>query len=343
MGVLLISLVLGIVALKAYPVNTPVWTLFAVIGLSAVFLIPSALLLANANVTMGFNVLFQLLAGYWFVGNPEALIIVTAYGQNFNSQAENYISDQKMGHYAKIPPRAVFRGQMISVLVNCFIFIGMLDWMVENFDNGTLCEWDNPQHFVCTDAVLVFASAIEYGAFGVKNFFTLYPFLPWCFLVGGLVGIGWGVVQKFGPNLKSACRRRWSESRFAMWDKYMFRPLELFAWFDPAVFWSGALNWTGGNNLSYATNGIYIKRNYGPWFEKYNYLLEAGFDVGVAISGIIQTFAFDFGPSVALNWWGNTVSTAGVDYVSYNQNASLYPVPASGYFGLAPKDFPMKF
>ncbi|CZR63038.1 related to Oligopeptide transporter 2 [Phialocephala subalpina] len=350
-AVLLISLVLGIVALKAYPVDTPVWTLFAVVGLSAVFLIPSALLLANANVTMGFNVLFQLLAGYWFVGNPEALIIVTAYGQNFNSQAENYISDQKMGHYAKIPPRAVFRGQMISVLINCFIFIGMLDWMVDNFDHGTLCEWNNPQHFVCTDAVLVFASAIEYGAFGAKNFFTLYPFLPWCFLVGGLVGIVWGVVQKFGPHFKAACRRRWSEGTFATWDKWMFRPLELFAWFDPAVFWAGALNWTGGNNLPYATNGIYlsfifmhyIKRRYGPWWEKYNYLLEAGFDVGVAISGIIQTFAFDFGPSVVLNWWGNTVSTAGVDYQSYNQNATLYPIPASGYFGLAPADFPMKF
>ncbi|KAF8860179.1 hypothetical protein BDZ45DRAFT_741542 [Acephala macrosclerotiorum] len=72
-------------------------SLVLVVGLSAVFLIPSALLLANANVTMGFDVLFQLLAGYWFVGNSEALIIVTAYGQNFNSRAENYISDQKMG------------------------------------------------------------------------------------------------------------------------------------------------------------------------------------------------------------------------------------------------------
>ncbi|KAH9203702.1 hypothetical protein DL95DRAFT_277344, partial [Leptodontidium sp. 2 PMI_412] len=57
----------------------------------------------------------------------------------------------------------------------------------------------------------------------------------------------------------------------------------------------------------------YIKRQYGPWWEKHNYILEAAFDVRVAVSGIVQTFAFDFGPSVSLNWWGNTVSTAGVD------------------------------
>jgi OPT family oligopeptide transporter len=214
-AILLISLVLGIVALQVFPTHTPVWTLFAVAALSGVFIIPSALLMANANFQMGFNVLFQLLAGYWFVGNPEALIIVRAYGQNFNWQADTYISDQKMAHYSKIAPRAVYRGQMIATLLNAFIFIGMLNWMVSNFDNGTLCEWNNAQHFVCTDAVLVFASAIEYGTFGVKNFFTLYPFLPYCFLVGGLVGIFWGLVQKFGPNIKDMARRRWSESRFA--------------------------------------------------------------------------------------------------------------------------------
>jgi OPT family small oligopeptide transporter len=351
-AVLLFSLVLGIIALKVYPVHTPVWMLFAVIGLSGIFLIPSTLLTAHANVGMGFNVLFQLLAGYWFVSNPEALIIVTAFGENFNSQADTYISDQKMAHYAKISPRAIFRGQMLAMLANAFIFIGMLNWMVTNFDNGTLCTWSNAQHFVRTDAVLVFASAIEYGAFGVKNFFTLYPFLPWCFLWGSIVGILFGVIQKWGWKVRDYARRRFSEASYESWDKFFFRPFALFAWFDPAVFWNGALNWTGGNNLSYATNALYLsfifmyylKRNYLPWWEKYNYLLEAGFDVGVAISGIIQTFAFAFGAtSVNLNWWGNSVSTAGVDYVSYNQNASLLAIPASGYFGLAPQDFPLKF
>jgi OPT oligopeptide transporter protein len=113
------------------------------------------------------------------------------------------------------------------------------------------------------------------------------------------------------------------------------------------------LNWTGGNNLSYATNALYlsfifmyyIKRRYTAWFEKYNYLLEAGFDVGVAISGIIQTLAFAFSTQagVSLTWWGNTVATAGVDFQSYNQNATLLPIPDVGYFGPSPENYPMKF
>jgi OPT family small oligopeptide transporter len=349
--VLVISLVLGIIALKVYPVDTPVWTLFAIAGLSAVFLVPSAMLVAGANVTMGFNVLFQLLAGVWFVGNPEALIIVTAYGQNYNYQADNYISNQKMAHYAKLPPRAVFRGQMIAVFLNSFIFVGMLNWMISKFDNGTLCTWDNAQHFVCTDAVLVFASAIEYGAFGVKNFFQLYPILPWCFLIGTVIGVVWGVIQKYGWSVREYARRNLrSEGTFDLWERYLFHPISLLSWFDPAVFWSGALNWTGGNNLSYATNGLYvsfifmyyIKRNYGGWWEKYNYLLEAAFDVGVAISGIIQTFAFAF-TGITLSWWGNNVSQQGVDFQSYNQNSTLLPLPPDGYFGVAPADYPMKF
>jgi hypothetical protein len=72
----------------------------------------------------------------------------------------------------------------------------------------------------------------------------------------------------------------------------------------PAVFWAGALNWTGGNNLSCATNGLslafifmyYLKRNYLLWWEKYNYLVEAGFDIGVPISAIIQTLLLTLGP-----------------------------------------------
>lgn len=347
--ILVLSGVLGIVALVHWPTETPWWSILTVIAFSAVFLIPSALMYAGANVSMGFNVLFQLLAGVWFAGNAEAQLIVVAFGSDFNSQAETYISDQKIGHYAKLPPRALFRAQMIAVLLNCFIFIGMLDWMIVNFDNGTLCEWDNPEHFVCTDAVLNFASAIEYGAFGVRNMFKLYPILPWCFLMGVLIGLGWGLSERYGPTVRDYCRRKYSEGTFETFNKWFFNPLSYLSFIDPAVMWAGALNWTGGNNLSYATNGLYIsfifmyyiRRHYSAWWEKYNYILEAGFDVGVAVSGTIQTFALDFGHSASINWWGNSVSTAGVDYQSYNQNSTLLPIPDVGYFGLPPDKYPM--
>lgn len=84
------------------------------------------------------------------------------------------------------------------------------------------------------------------------------------------------------------------------------------------------------------------RRYYSACWGRYNCLLETGFDVGVAISGIIQTFAFDFATkSVNLNWRGNTVATAGVDFQQYNRLALLYLLPGEGYFGLPPSKYPM--
>ncbi|KAK8132393.1 OPT-domain-containing protein [Apiospora kogelbergensis] len=359
LGVLAISLSLGIVALEVWPVHVPWWSLFAVMGVSAVMLVPATLLRASANVKMDFNVLFQLLGGLWFPGNPEALIIVTAYGQNFDEQASDYITGQKMGHYAKIPPRAVFRGQMLAVFINTFVFVGMLDWMVVNFDDGTLCQWN----------VSNFSGFKPSRSITVRVLTLSHP--PMVLSHGGVIGIGWGLARRYGPSIHAWLRRRTSEGRLVLYEKFFFTPVSYLWYFDPAVSLKGALNWTGGSNLSYATNGMYVsfimmvsralrdlkattyltpivrnaqyyvKRHYGAWWEKYNYLIEAGFGAGIALSAIIQTFSFAFTNTDIPPWWGNEVTTAGVDYLAYNQNATLLPVPAQGFFGPPPDQYPM--
>lgn len=62
----------------------------------------------------------------------------------------------------------------------------------------------------------------------------------------------------------------------------------------------------GTSSLCCMGDGLTIR------WEKYNYLTEAGFDVGIAISGLIQTLIFAFsngGEGIGLTWWGNTVAT----------------------------------
>ena len=61
------------------------------------------------------------------------------------------------------------------------------------------------------------------------------------------------------------------------------------------------------------------------------------------VSGTIQTLAFAFSGKSVPKWWGNTVSTAGIDYTMYNQKAALLPIPEKGYFGLDPNQFPVKY
>lgn len=71
------------------------------------------------------------------------------------------------------------------------------------------------------------------------------------------------------------------------------------------------------------------------WWEKYTYVLSAALGAGVAICALIMFFAVDYHPK-PLSWWGNTVSSAGLD----GSTTGLLPMPARGYFGPEKGHFP---
>lgn len=235
------SLGLTLAGLLAFPLGVPVWPVLVFIVMSIVVLIPTTTLLATANVEVSFSLFFEVLAGVWMAGNPEALLILNAVGGRINDQAEVYLAGQKMGHYSRIPPRAVFRGQILAVILNAFIVVGMLELIIATFNrDGTLCQWNNPSHFVCSSAVTYYASAVIYGAFGVRNMFALYPVMPWCFLIGSIIGLSWGLGRRYGPRIRKYLA---GAQGGEMWEKYLSRPLSYLHWFDPAIFWAGALTW----------------------------------------------------------------------------------------------------
>lgn len=63
---------------------------------------------------------------------------------------------------------------------------------------------------------------------------------------------------------------------------------------------------------------------------KYNYVLAAALDSGLAISGIVIFFAITYGPNIEFpNWWGNVVWQNTADY----NGTPWLPVPSIGYFG----------
>ena len=126
LAILLFSIACGIAAVSAWPTNTPWWTIPATMVIGWVMLIPASFMLAIANSSCSLDILFKILCGVWFPGNPMALVILEAIGPAFDSQTESFMAQQKLAHYAKIPPRAVFRGIMLSTLINCLIFIGMV-------------------------------------------------------------------------------------------------------------------------------------------------------------------------------------------------------------------------
>ncbi|KAH8647651.1 oligopeptide transporter 2 [Xylariales sp. PMI_506] len=344
---------ISIISVTAWPSQTPWYSILGVTGIGALLTIPWVIIESIASTGISLGQIWQVLPGAWWPGRPLPQLVILMLGGAFEQLAGGFTQDLKYAHYAKLPPRAVFRGHIASCFVNCFIYCAILEVMVVYFnEDNTLCQWDNKEYMVCNYANSVFSSAIFYGAFGTNNMFKLYPILPWCFLIGGILGVVWVVSEKVLPRVRQRLLERMDEKQSDSFDRYLWNPaVAIFSTLHPAIALSGALNWAGNNNLTYATLGIYLawffqyylKRRYTAWWGKYSYLIFAGLNVGVAISGLIVTLVFSFGAgkNTSFKWWGNTVAQEGIDYKLYNNDASLLPLPDAGYFGLSPEQYPL--
>ncbi|KAF4001724.1 OPT family small oligopeptide transporter [Saccharomyces cerevisiae] len=317
-AILIGSLVVGIAVVEHYPTNTPVWGLFVSLGFNFVFLIPTTILQATTGYSFGLNLLIEMVMGYALPGNPIAIMILKAFGYNIDGQADNYVSNLKIAHYCKIPPMALFRGQCVIVLIQIFVNLGVLNWQISNIKD--FCTPHQNAKFTCPDAVTYYNASVVWGAIGPKRIFNyIYPIFKWCWLIGACIGIFFGVWKR--------------------WGKFYPR------YFDPMLFVGGMLNMSPPYNLMYYTSGMivsyisqyYMKRHHLNLWEKYNYVLSAGFSTGLVLSAIIIFFAVQY-KDTAFNWWGNTVPYAGADGVGYP--LKNITDTANGYFGYAPGHYP---
>ncbi|ANB15129.1 Opt2p [Sugiyamaella lignohabitans] len=284
--VLLISLVLGIIFVEIYPTNTPVWGIFFALGINFVFLIPLTLIYSSTGFSFGLNVLVELIVGYALPGNGIALMIIKTYGYNIDGQSESYLSTQKMAHYTKIPPRAIFRAMILATFIQCFVSIGVVNFLIHKVDG--ICNYEiqsTKEKFLCPSEKTYYSSSVIWGVIGPKLVFkSIYPILKWCFLIGALIPAPiWYAKKRFPKQLK---------------------------YFHPVIVIGGFLNYAP-YSLAFYTPGIFasyafmvhIRRRYFGWWERYNYVLTSALTAGVALSAIIIFFAVQYHPK-SVSWWG---------------------------------------
>ncbi|KAK2640097.1 hypothetical protein Ddye_027892 [Dipteronia dyeriana] len=60
------------------------------------------------------NVMSELVIGYIYPGKPLANLIFKIYSTTSMSQALGFLSDFKLGHYMKVPPKSMFIAQNIE-------------------------------------------------------------------------------------------------------------------------------------------------------------------------------------------------------------------------------------
>ncbi|KAK9453077.1 OPT oligopeptide transporter protein-domain-containing protein [Dipodascopsis uninucleata] len=316
-SILIISLIFGIIACEVYPTNTPWWSIIVIILISVFLIFPSAVVFSITGYELGFNDIAIIVAGYMIPEHAIANMVCRVYGWNVDAQADSLIGSQKLGHYSKIPPRAFLRCQLLAVLIQTFITVAANEVLISSFSD--LCSSDQSNRFVCPFPNALYTATLVWGVVGPQRIFSqLYPMIKWSFLIGVLIGAPVFYLRlysmRFFPFIKN---------------------------FNPIMFLAGMSWWNSGYNLSYFTPGMevsfifmyYIRRHYLVWWSKYNFVLSAALSAGVALCAILVFVSLQV-TNVEINWWGRTVSSAGVDGGGIG-NPAIFTVAEGEKFGPA--------
>jgi len=166
-----------------------------------VYVVPIGMIQAVTNRQVGLNVVTELIIGYMLPGKPNAMMIFKTYGYITMSQAMQFTADFKLGHYMKIPPRAMFWSQIISTIIAGTVQLGVQSWMFSNVTD--LCEPDQKDNFTCASTHVFGTASIIWGVIGPRLLFSpsqLYYPLSFFFLIGAACPVILWFITRRHPN-----------------------------------------------------------------------------------------------------------------------------------------------
>jgi hypothetical protein len=164
--------VFGVVAIEVWETQIPVWAfvLSLIICASArlTCILPIDVLTFSVPVccpcwggsgyhepTSGLNVITELTIGYALPGRPIVMMFKT-WGYIIMSQALQFTSDFKLGHYMKIPHRVMFVCKVVATVVAGTVQLGVQTWVFSNIPD--ICSTDPPDDLICPSTT-VFGTA----------------------------------------------------------------------------------------------------------------------------------------------------------------------------------------
>ncbi|KAI0779970.1 OPT oligopeptide transporter [Fomes fomentarius] len=318
-GMIFIAMfVFGVISIEVWNTQFPVWAFVLALIISFVYTIPIGMIQAITNQQIGLNVITELVIGYALPGRPIAMMMFKTWGYITMAQALTFASDFKLGHYMKVPPRPMFWSQIVATVVAGTVQLGVQAWMFTNIPN--MCDPDQPNGFICPSTQVFGTASIIWGVIGPARQFSqgqVYYGLVFFFLIGALLPV-------FGYLITL----KWPNSFF----KYINFPVILSGTglIPPAT----AFNYVPWTIVGFVFNYVIRRRNFS-WWTKYNYVLSAALDSGVAISAILIFFCLqypmngDIGKFTIQTWWGNTVSFNNAD----GAGAPLRNLAPGGFFG----------
>ncbi|KAH7524799.1 hypothetical protein FEM48_Zijuj06G0157400 [Ziziphus jujuba var. spinosa] len=291
-------------------VQMPWWGLIFAAGLALIFTLPISVITATTNqaialfslyyflfflikniyLTPGLNVITEYIMGIILPGKPIANVCFKTYGYMSMSQAISFLNDFKLGHYMKIPPRSMFVVQFIGTIIAGTVNLGVAWWLlhtVENICQDQLLPPNSP--WTCPGDRVFFDASVIWGLVGPQRIFGNlgnYPALNWFFL-GGAIGpfLIW-LLHKAFPNQH--------------WIPLINLPVLLgsTAAMPPAT----SVNFNCWIIMGTIFN-FFIFRYRKRWWQRYNYVLSAALDAGLAFMGVLLYFSLTM-ENRSLEWWG---------------------------------------
>ncbi|KAK7019514.1 OPT oligopeptide transporter [Favolaschia claudopus] len=294
--------VCGIIVIEVWKTNFPVQYFVLALVIAFVYIIPIGMIQAITNQQVGLNVITELIIGYALPGHPIAMMMFKTWGYMTMAQALTFTSDFKLGHYMKIPPRAMFTSQVVATVLAGTVQLGVQAWMFTNIEG--MCDRSQKDGFWCPNTGVFGTASIIWGVIGPKRQFSggqIYNSLVWFFLVGFLAPLGAWLVHLKWPN---------SVVRYVNFP-VIFSGTGLI---PPA----SAINFVPWAVVGFIFQYV-IRRRHFAWWTKYNYVLSAALDAGVAVSAVLIFFILQYprngtiGANSVAKWWGNVVYTQTAD------------------------------
>ncbi|CAD6972700.1 unnamed protein product [Tilletia controversa] len=308
-----VSLSLGasVLLVMFSPLQLPVWALLLSVAIALLFLLPVGVIKATSDTSIGLNVITEFVAGYLMPGRPIANVAFKCYGYMTMSQALDLVTDLKLGHYMKVPPKHMFVAQTLGTVIGCIVNYIVLRIVLDpasgyrKFLDGS--EIDPTGQWDGRKVNIFYSASVIWGAVGPAEFFSgKYRQLYYGFVLGALAPAGPWMLHRFFSKRRSQRRSRPHAGATGslhsggigtrgvlgkVSDFVTDFPYDRIAW--PIIFHgAGAPPQIPTNIITSGFIAAYMsqswaRRKHPGWFAKYNYVLSAALDAGASINALV--------------------------------------------------------
>ncbi|KAF9585753.1 hypothetical protein BGW38_000911 [Lunasporangiospora selenospora] len=299
LSLFVVMVALAIVTCEVWDYGLPWWCVLLAVGISALFSLPIGLIQAVTNQQPGLNILTEFVIGYILPGRPIANVTFKTYGYISMANSMTFLGDLKLGQYMKIPPKAMFMTQLIGTVIAGLVNLTTANWLLSSRPH--ICTQQG-YPWTCPGANVFFSASVIWGVIAPERMFgstSIYHPLMYFFFFGLFIPVPFYLFSKRWPG--------------TIVDRIHTPVLLTSTGMMPPARPYQYANWLGiGFVFQYC-----IRKYHNSWYQRFNYVLSAALDSGVAIAALLIFFTLQVHEIEFPKWWGTSMNHCPLDRANY--------------------------